>query len=391
MLKDRYLVSEIGKDLKKKMVFLGGPRQVGKTTFAREIIARAFHSFAYFNWDNRKDRKTIQKAEWPATAKLIILDEIHKNPKWKSLVKGEYDLHKERFSFLVTGSARLNIYKRGGDSLLGRYHYYRLHPFSYAEILKIKNTFNPGQELIFPDCKHDPNVLEKLFHFGGFPESFLEADPDFSRRWHNERKELLFREDIRDLTAIKDLASMELLCDLLPGKTGSPLSLNSLREDVEVTHKAIVNWLDALENLYYSFRIFPFQHKRTRSLKKEPKLYLWDWSEIEDEARRLENMAASHLLKFCHYLHDVHGHEAELFYLRDVDKREVDFLITHKGKPWFSVEVKMSDENVSPALNYYRTRLKIPFSFQVAKKAERDFWSGDVRVMPVATFLSGLV
>lgn len=364
---------------------------MGKTTFAREIIARAFRSFAYFNWDNRKDRKAIQKAEWLATAKLIILDEIHKNSKWKTLVKGEYDLHKERFSFLVTGSARLNVYKRGGDSLLGRYHYYRLHPFSYAEVLKIKNIFNPGQELVFPNCKHDPGVLEKLFHFGGFPESFLEADPDFLRRWHNERKDLLFKEDIRDLTAIKDLASMELLCDLLPKKAGSPLSLNSLREDVEVTHKAVVNWLDVFENLYYSFRIFPFQNKRTRSLKKEPKLYLWDWSEIEDEARRLENMAASHLLKFCHYLHDVHGHKAELFYLRDVDKREVDFLVTHKGKPWFSVEIKMSDETVSPALNYYRTRLSIPFSFQVVKKTERDFWSGDVRVMPLATFLSGLV
>lgn len=390
MLKERYLTQYILEDLKDKMVFVGGPRQVGKTTLCRNFVGTNFKKPAYFNWDNRADRKMIMAATWPGDAELLIFDEIHKHRQWKGLIKGEYDKYKEIFKFIVTGSARLDLYRRGGDSLQGRYHYYRLHPFTLAEIEgKFDTPSVLGEFLLDRDFHQD--TLDTLDTFGGFPEPFTKQNIRQLRRWHNEKIERMFREDILDIEAIRDIGNMKLLSDVLPAKVGSRLSLNSIREDLEVSHRAVTRWMDILEAFYYHFRIYPYASKKIRSLKKEPKLYLWDWSEVEEEATRFENLIASHLLKFVHFITDHEGYRAELSYLRDVDKREVDFFVTTDNRPWFAVEVKLNDTVLSPNLLYFRDRLSIPYIYQVVKKDKIDLLEKGGRVISAGRFLAGLI
>ncbi len=390
MIKERSITGLILDDLKDKMVFVGGPRQVGKTTLCRNLVAGSFKNHAYFNWDNRTDRKAIMAATWPGDVDLLIFDEIHKYRPWKGLIKGEYDKHGGTFKFLVTGSARLDLYRRGGDSLQGRYHYYRLHPFSLAEI---EGRFDSPQ--IFEALPLGRDFYQETMHaleiFGGFPEPFTKQNTRRLRRWHNEKIERMFREDIQDIENVRDIGNMKLLSDILPDKVGSRLSLNSLREDIEVSHRAVTNWMDILESFYYHFRIYPYAATRIRSLKKEPKLYLWDWSEVHEEANRFENLIASHLLKFIHFLTDREGYRAELSYLRDVDKREVDFLVTIDGKPWFAVEAKLNDTSLSPHLLYFQQRLAIPYVYQVVGKDHVDLLDKGGRVVSAGKFLAGLI
>lgn len=390
MLKKRYLTPFIVEDLKEKMVFIGGPRQVGKTTLCRDLITVHFKNYAYFNWDNRADRKAITASSWPGDAELLIFDEIHKYRQWKGLIKGEYDKLKETYRFLVTGSARLDVYRRGGNSLQGRYHYYRLHPFTLAEIEGINYRISASGKL--PIGKdYYPKTLASLDAFGGFPEPFIKQSRRHLRRWHNEKIERMFREDILDIRAIRDIGNMKLLSDMLPSKVGSLLSLNTIREDLGVSFRAVSDWMEILEAFYYHFRIYPFSAKKIRSLKKEPKLYLWDWSEVEDEAARFENLIASHLLKLVHFVTDYEGYKAELYFLRDVDKREVDFLVTIGGKPWFAVEAKLKDAGISPHLLYFKERLSIPYSYQVVKKTAVDKIEKGARIISAGKFLSGLI
>jgi predicted AAA+ superfamily ATPase len=390
MIKKRYLTEFVVEDLAEKMVFIGGPRQVGKTTIARDLIAKQFNQSGYYNWDSKSDRRKIMQSNWPGNADLIIFDEIHKYKKWKSFVKGEYDTLKNKYHFLITGSARLDLYRKGGDSMLGRYHYYRLHPFSLAELIG-KVTIPEVMKEIPIRPRREKETLKALDKFGGFPEPFLKQNTRVLRRWHNEKTERLFREDIRDVEQVRDIVSMQLLGDLLPEKTGSLLSINSLREDLEVSHRAVSSWLNILESFYYCFRIYPFVGKNFRSLKKEAKLYLWDWSEVENEAVRFENCVASHLLKLIHFLRDYEGYKANLYFLRSVEKKEVDFFVTIAEKPWFAVEAKMNDTNVSPHLFYFKEKLNIPFCYQVVKKGDVDSFIKGVRIVSADRFLAGLI
>ena len=390
MIKGRYLTKFVVEDLGEKMVFVGGPRQVGKTTLARELVAKKFGQSSYYNWDSKIDRRKIMQSAWPGSADLIILDEIHKYKKWKSFVKGEYDTLKGKYRFLITGSARLDIYRKGGDSMLGRYHYYRLHPFSLAEAAGKALMPEVMKEVSIP-ANGEKEILDTLDKFGGFPEPFIKQNTRTLRRWHNEKTERLFREDIRDIEPVRDIVSMQLLGDMLPERTGSLLSINSLREDLEVSHRAVSSWLNILESFYYCFRIYPYVGKNFRSLKKEAKLYLWDWSEINDEATRFENCVASHLLKLTHFLHDYEGHKATLYFLRSAEKKEVDFLLTIDEKPWFALEAKTNETNVSPSLYYFKEKLQIPFCYQVVKKANVDIFIKGVRVVSADRFLGGLI
>lgn len=390
MQKERYLTNQIISDLKEKMVFIGGARQVGKTTLSRELIAKEFKNSTYFNWDYQPDRKKIISSELPGEKGLLVFDEIHKYTKWKNLIKGIYDINKKRYEIIVTGSARLNIYRKGGDSLQGRYHYYTLHPFSLAELELMKNKFRPFEELEFGErtVKDSLNILLK---FGGFPEPLIRQSERTLRRWHNDKLERLFREDIRDVENIRDINSMKLLGDILPSKVASPLSINAIREDLDISHRAATSWLNILESFYYQFRIYPFNSKIIRSIKKEPKLYLIDWSEVENEGAKFENLIASHLLKFTNYLNEYEGYKINLNYLKNVDKKEVDFFVTVNNKPWFAVEVKLSDMTVSSNINYFKDKLKIPFTYQVIKKENVDVNKNDVRIISADKFLSGLV
>jgi len=390
MIKERYLTDLVYKDLLEKMVFVGGARQVGKTTFATEFLAKKFRHSAYYNWDNRTDRRKILHSDWPGNAELLIFDEIHKYRKWKTLIKGEYDKLKDKYKFLVTGSARLDMYRKGGDSLQGRYHYYRMHPFSLPELLNLKINMEIFQEIPCGE-KDYVSELEMLEKFGGFPEPLMKQNGRFLRRWHNEKTERLFREDINEVEQIRDLGSMKLLSDLLPEKVGSLLSINSIREDLEVSHRAVSNWMNILESFYYHFRIYPFVKKSIRSIKKEPKLYLWDWSEVKNLSARFENLIASHLLKLAHFLYDYEGYRVTLNFLRNVDKKETDFLVSVDQKPWFVVEVKLSDENVSGSLLYFKEKLSIPHAFQVVRKPGVDRLKQGVRIVSAGRFLQSLI
>jgi predicted AAA+ superfamily ATPase len=386
---NRYLEPFILKDLPQKMVFLAGPRQVGKTTLAIQV-AHHDPNPLYLSWDRREDRRTLLKAQWPAEPTVIVLDELHKYRRWKRWIKGEYDRFHEKHHFIVTGSARLDIYRRGGDSLQGRYHHYRLHPFSLSELAGNLPTIKVREGLPFPPV-WNRDLLDPLLQWSGFPEPILAQDDGTHRRWQKERLDRFFREDVRDLENVREISSMQLLSDLLPERVGSLLSLNALREDLEVSHRAISHWMDILERLYFLFRVRPYNSRKAHGLKKAAKLYLWDGSAVPNPGARYENLIASHLLKLCHFLEDTQGYRVDLCYLRDLDKREVDFLVTVEGKPWFAVEAKMSDTTLSPNLLYFGDRLKIPYLYQVVQQTEKDFMENGVHVLPAGRFLSALV
>jgi hypothetical protein len=390
---ERYLKDYITPDLKEKMVFISGPRQVGKTTLAKQIGDQYYQSrHTYFNWDNRQDRQTILSGLMPADKQLLIFDEIHKYRNWKVFLKGEYDKNKERFNILVTGSARLDLYKKGGDSLLGRYRGYRLHPLSFNELCARLPEVQPHKELRFAQtANHQKDTLETLLKFGGFPEIFIKQSERDLRRWQNERVDRLIREDIRDIENIREISSLQVLVELLPEKVGSLFSLNSLKEDLGVTHKTISSWVDIIERFYYHFRIYPYQSTLIKSLRKEPKLYLWDWSEVKDEDSRFENLIAGHLLKFCHFLHDSQGYKARLFFIRDQEHREVDFLVAIDNKPWFCVETKRAHRDIPASLSYFQTKLKIPFCYLVVREPGIDRLKDKIRIISAHKFLSGLV
>ncbi|NUM87652.1 MAG: ATP-binding protein [Bdellovibrionales bacterium] len=351
------------------MVFLGGPRQVGKTTLAQGLIL-GYHDGhpAYLNWDSIEHRQKIRDRDWPRGERLIVLDEIHKTKSWRSLVKGFYDTLKNTHSFLVTGSARLDHFRKGGDSLLGRYHYYRLHPYSLPEL-----GYPEGGE-------------QRLLQFGGFPETYHASDERILRRWHLQRLDRVISTDLSGWEEVKDVERIRALAEELPNRVGSPLSISALARTFEVDFKTVKRWLGILSSLYYSFQISPYGPARVRAVKKEQKLYLWDWSQIENPGARLENMVASHLLKFCHYREDVDGRRMELRFLRDVDKREVDFVVLQDKKPLFAVECKTGERSVSPHIFYFRDRTAIPRFYQVHLGQAHRQVDERIALMPFAGF-----
>lgn len=363
----RYLRNHVTTDLTKKMVFLGGPRQVGKTTFAQGFIPNYHDGHpAYLNWDSTEDQRRIRAGQWPLAESLIVLDEIHKFARWRQMIKGYYDKLKHVHRFLITGSARLDYYRKSGDSLLGRYYYYRLHPFSLPE-LPLKD-------------------LEGLLRFGGFPEPYLSQNETELRRWHRQRLERILYMDIRDLEHVKEISLLQLLAEMLPERVGSPLSRKNLAQDLAVDFKTVERWMSILEHVYYCFRIPPYGPPKVRAVKKEQKVYLWDWSEIEEEGFRWENLVASHLLKYCHYREDVEGRKMELRFLRDTDGREIDFVVLEGKKPLFAVECKSGERAVSPHLRYFHERTAIPKFYQVHRGSRAYAVSDAIRVLPFADF-----
>ena len=348
---------------------------MGKTTFALGFLPDPGEKHpAYLNWDDTFDRTALIKGELPPNQKIVILDEIHKFARWRNLVKGFYDKNSSEISFLITGSARLDYYRKGGDSLQGRYHYYRLHPFSMMEI-------NPDP------TKDDFNTLMK---FGGFPEPCLKGEERFWRRWQRERIQRVIYEDIRDLENIKEISLLELLIDELPGRIGSPLSVKILKETLQVAHETVERWLKIFERMYYCFRIAPYGPPRIRAVKKEQKLYLWDWSLISEPGPKFENFIASQLLKYCHFMEDTEGFRMDLRFLRDTDKREVDFVVIKDNSPLFAVECKSGEKNVNSSLFYFMERTQIPIFYQV-HTGNKDYQKGKIRVLPAHTFCKELL
>lgn len=354
------------------MAFIGGPRQVGKTTLALSLIgprATERHA-AYLNWDDPKVRPALRRGELPAGEPLVVLNEIHRYGRWRNLVKGLYDTEKSVRRFVVTGSARLDHYRKGGDSLVGRYRYFRLHPFSLVELARAMRA---------PDHEHVAGLLK----FGGFPEPLLAQSERSLRLWHRERMTRIVRDDLRDLERVREVSLIEELADLLPSRVGSLLSVGSVREDLQVDFKTAERWIAILENLYVCFRIPPFGAPRIRALRKQQKLYLWDWSAVPDAGPRFENLVAAQLLKYCHWKADTEGYRMELRFLRDTSGREVDFVVLRDRSPLFAVEYKTGERTISPAARYFAERTNIPVFYQV-HLGERHVQSGRVVVIPFA-------
>ena len=367
----RYLSKQIIKDLSRKMVFLGGPRQVGKTTLSRQIIS---DKESYLNWDIGEHRERILKRQLPVSDALVF-DEIHKYHSWRNYLKGLYDKSGRDIRILVTGSARLDLYRFGGDSLQGRYHYLRLHPLSVKE-LAIRN--NGG--------------LMDLLELGGFPEPFLGKSKVEAKRWSREYRNRFLREDVTSLENVKDMGNLELLILRLPELVGSPLSINALREDLQTSHKTLSKWLDILERMYSIFRISPFGAPKIRAVKKEQKHYHFDWSLVNDMPKRFENMVASHLLKWIHYEEDTKGRDLELRYFRDVDGREVDFVVIEDKKPFMFVEAKWADDDIGKGFKYLKTRFPSVASWQIHAAGSKDYRTPEgIRVAPAVTFLNELI
>jgi predicted AAA+ superfamily ATPase len=370
---DRYLETQVRKDLGRKMVFVAGPRQCGKTTLAKSILSR--NKGHYLNWDDPHDRDSILRHEFPSGKGLIVFDELHKYARWRNMLKGLFDKRRDELRILVTGSARLDYYRRGGDSLQGRYHLLRMHPLSIAEL----------------DDK-TPATLGDLLRLGGFPEPYLSGSEQESRRWSREYRSRLVHEDLQTLETVSEVSLVERLVMRLPDCVGSPLSINSLREDMEVSHPTLSRWVGILENLYCIFRVYPFGSPRIRAVKKEAKHYHLDWTAVQNPGPRFENLVACHLLKWCHWIEDTEGHDMELRYFRDNEKREVDFVVVRNRKPVWFIECKYGDRDLSPSLRYLARKHPEAKAVQLCFEADSDVTNAEgIRICNAAHFLRDLI
>ena len=352
------------------MVFVAGPRQVGKTTLALDLPgARA----GYLNWDVPADRERILRRQLPATG-FWVFDELHKYRPWRNFLKGLYDSKREGQRILVTGSGRLELFSFGGDSLQGRYHLLRLHPFSVAEA----------------DIE-DVEGLADLLRLGGFPAPFLGGNEIEARRWSRQNRTRLIEEDVTGTTGIRDLGRLEEMMLRLPDLVGSPVSVNALREDLQVAHKTVAAWLDTLERLFALFRLPPFGAPRIRAVKQERKHYHFDWSLVFEPGARFENLVACHLLKWVHFQQDTQGRDVELRFFRDVDGREVDFVVLEDRQPLLLVECKLGDRDIDRGLRYLKARFPSADAVQIALSGQRDYVTPDgIRAMPALAFLRTL-
>lgn len=392
----RRIENQLVTDLQKKMVLIAGPRQCGKTTLTKGLLDEIDGS--YYNWDYILDQHKIRKMDLNHESKLWIFDELHKYRLWRNWLKGVYDVHHHQHLFLVSGSAKLDIYGRGGDSLQGRYYLHHLHPFTLSEILGIEADFKLEQiaELKTKINKTEAiSVLKDLLAYGGFPEPFCSASETEAERWRIFYTSRLIQEEIRNLENLRDLDKLQLLYDHLPFTVGSPLSLNSLREDLEVHAMTVAHWINILEKNYVCFRIAPYGLAKIRAVKKQNKLYMWDWAMVEKSSARLENLVALHLLRLTHWLTDVYGIKAELRFFRTAREQEVDFILLIKGKPYMAIEVKESRTDLDSNLVYLLNQVSIPYAFQIYG-GEADYQrtyniaKTVVQVLPVWKFLANL-
>lgn len=377
MVDMRYLAPNVLKDLDRKMVFVGGPRQVGKTTLAKAVLESKYESGRYLNWDYDEDRQDILGKKWAPENDILVFDELHKFPRWKNWLKGIFDVSGEQHHILVTGSARLDVYRRGGDSLIGRYHYWRLHPFTLDEI--------PGKI-------STADAFQRLMTVGGFPEPFLDGDEREARRWRRGRFDRVLREDVRDLEAVRNIQLMGLFLDALRRRVGGVVTLSNIAGEIQVSPKTVKQWLEILERMYLVFTVRPYTKSLPRAILKPPKVYFFDNADVlGDEGARFENLVAASLLKRIHFLEDRDGHRLELRYIRDKEKREVDFAIVKDGRLMELIEVKYGDEAVSKSLQYYAERLGPDHCTQLVANLKRPFKKGRVLVTdPISYFLPSI-
>jgi predicted AAA+ superfamily ATPase len=366
----------------RKMALVSGPRQCGKTTLARMLLKRRTQG-RYCNWDDVEVRRAWAKQprslipEGGRSTPLVVLDEIHKAAAWKRTLKGVWDTLDAPVDFLITGSARLNVYRKGGDSLTGRYYHFRLHPFTLRE-MRGADAPRPDDALatLFTRARRCPKSsyddFLALLRYSGFPEPLFAQDERRARLWRRNRVETVIREDLRDLSRIPELSRIEMLAALLPEKVGSLFSVASLRDDLEVSFDTVKRWVGLLRDLYYLYEIKPWQPKIARSIRKEGKVYLWDHAEVVNEAARFENLVANHLKKACDFWTDSGEGQFELLFIRNKEKQEIDFLVTRDRQPWLPVEVKLRDSE--PSTNWQRFLPHLPCRQALQLTSERGCW-----------------
>ncbi|MBD3270953.1 MAG: AAA family ATPase [Elusimicrobia bacterium] len=372
----RYLEKHIRKDIKKKMVILSGPRQTGKTYLSKIIVK---NNGIYLNWDIKQDQKIIREIAWPKDVTIVVLDELHKYLKWKSFLKGIVDEFQNKPNLLITGSAKLELFRHEGDALTGRYYSYRLHPIDLAE----SRSFLKGLSA--------ETRVKRLLKAGGFPEAFLH--PDQAERLRNDRFDLVVQEDLRDLNKTNSVRGMKLLIELLRERAGKPLNYSNLALDIGVSPVTVKTWIDILEDLYIIFRIYPYSKGLARSLRKEPKVYFYDCAAgySNDRGPIIENMVACALLKYCHLLRDAYGKKLDLYYYKDKEKREVDFVVISNRNVQWCIEVKSQDDSLSPHIEYLSRKITPKESIQLVMDLQKPKERKKTKILPLVSWLDNLI
>ncbi len=382
----------------RQMIFLSGPRQVGKTTIAKQVK----NISAYINWDVQEHRTVITSGPYNVIEKfslnnaekvggIIVFDELHKYTKWRDFLKGFFDIYGEMFKIIVTGSSRLNVFKKSGDSLMGRYFSYTVYPLSIGELSSHTDIENEIRE----PKRIEEKDFKKLLDFGGFPEPFIKSDKRFYRRWLKIREEIVYNEDLRDLSRVHELKLIRNLAQIYASQAGSLVNYMSLAKTLNVSVDSIKRWSEILASMYIVFFIRPYFKNIPKSLRKQPKVYLWDWSVIKDKGAKYENFIATHLLKAVAFWNDLGFGDYKLFFLRDKEKREVDFLVTKNDEPWLMVEVKTSKlAPISEAFKYFKEKLNPFYALQVNFEddfsSKNCFYEGKIIKASVKSFLSQL-
>lgn len=370
---ERVQQQKIVHDLQKKMVFLSGPRQAGKTTLAR-AVSKQFSSSVYLNYDSMEDRRILVKEAWLPSVELLIFDEIHKMPEWKNFLKGVYDTKADYQKILVTGSARLEIFNQVGDSLAGRYFLHRLMPLSPSECEQV----------------HASYTIDHFLERGGFPEPFLTQDVIDANRWRLQYIDSLLREDVLDFENIQNLRAIRLVFELLRERVGSPISYSSIAQDVAISPNTVKKYIQILEALYVVFRVTPFSRNIARSLLKEPKIYFFDTGLVKGDAgAKFENLVGICLLKHVFAKVDYEAKESSLHYLLTKEKKEVDFVLAQDNQIEKMIEVKHADFSISPNLRYFHEKYHMPAA-QVVKELKREWVDDEIEVIQGKNFLRSL-
>jgi predicted AAA+ superfamily ATPase len=372
---DRYLYHPIKRDLSKKMVILTGPRQVGKTYLAKELM-KEFRNAQYLNYDNIDDARIIRNQTWSLGANFLVLDEIHKMKGWKGYIKGIYDTKPTEQSILITGSARLDAFRQTGESLAGRYFPYHLNPISIREV---RDFVSPHEAL---------SLLNRL---GGFPEPFLSGSETEAARWRNQYYTDLIREDILEFSRIHEIKAIRLLVELLRERVGSPLSYASIAEDLQIAPNTARKYVEILESLCIIFLVRPFHANIARAVLKEPKAYFFDTGYVKgDEGLRLENTCALCLLKHTQYLQDTAGEDISLHYIRTRDGKEVDFALCREDRIATLIEVKLTDSRPSSSLIYFHKRIPNVAPVQLVQNLRQEESINGISIVAAGRWLSTL-
>ena len=373
----RYLDDRVRLDLAQKMVFLTGPRQVGKTTLSQQLMVQT--GGQYLNYDVAADRALILKQRWRPQAALLVLDEIHKMPHWKNWLKGVYDGKPAAQRLLVTGSARLDTFRQSGESLAGRFFGIRLHPISVREWCEQTGAQADA-------------ALTHLLERGGFPEPCLAASLEQAERWRRQYFDGLVRDDVLEFSRIQEVNTIKLFAQMLRSRVGSPLSLASMARDLAVSPVTLKKYLDILEALFVVFVVRPWHDNIARSVLQAPKVYFYDTGLVEgEEGIRFENLMATALLKHVQWQHDVLGREAGLHYIRTKDDAEVDFVLSEKKQLTHLVECKLSDDKPHRGLRRFALQHPDAQASQVVRNLRHSYSVGELTLSRADEFLNGLL